>query len=133
MHTFGLRGSGRVVGSHVAHAFAAAVAAADRVFFPRVVHLDTAQAAGAGFIMAAVVLRTVQINHTKTPPGLVCPQAGRLCTKKQRCAKRNAVWLGRPDSNRRMEESKSSALPLGDGPVKEKTVRTGLHGLWWGA
>ena len=26
-------------------------------------------------------------------------------------------WLGRPDLNRRMEESKSSALPLGDGPL----------------
>ena len=34
-------------------------------------------------------------------------------------------WLGRPDLNRRMEESKSSALPLGDGPEKEKTVRDG--------
>ena len=39
--------------------------------------------------------------------------------EKQRCAKRNAVWLGRPDLNRRMEESKSSALPLGDGPEKK--------------
>ena len=27
------------------------------------------------------------------------------------------IWLGRPDLNRRMEESKSSALPLGDGPL----------------
>ena len=32
-------------------------------------------------------------------------------------------WLGRPDLNRRMEESKSSALPLGDGPAKEKTAQ----------
>ena len=32
-------------------------------------------------------------------------------------------WLGRPDLNRRMEESKSSALPLGDGPIKEKTAQ----------
>ena len=33
------------------------------------------------------------------------------------------AWLGRPDLNRRMEESKSSALPLGDGPAKEKTAQ----------
>ena len=41
-------------------------------------------------------------------------------------------WLGRPDLNRRMEESKSSALPLGDGPVKEKTVRDWAYTVFGG-
>ena len=41
-------------------------------------------------------------------------------------------WLGRPDLNRRMEESKSSALPLGDGPEKEKTVRDWAYTVFGG-
>ena len=31
------------------------------------------------------------------------------------------AWLGRLDSNQRMRESKSLALPLGDAPMERKT------------
>ena len=42
-------------------------------------------------------------------------------------AKRRTAWLGREDSNLRMVESKSTALPLGDAPIdlsgKRRTSR----------
>ena len=31
------------------------------------------------------------------------------------------IWLGRLDSNQRVRESKSLALPLGDAPMERKT------------
>ena len=34
----------------------------------------------------------------------------------------NHIWLGRLDSNQRMEESKSSALPLGYAPMSKSGV-----------
>ena len=46
-----------------------------------------------------------------------------ITIKKMQPHTRLHLWLGRPDLNRRMEESKSSALPLGDGPAKEKTAQ----------
>ena len=67
------------------------------------------------------------------PPGHFCQRdasAGTGCSnpaypsppqfitiKKMQPHTRLHLWLGRPDLNRRMEESKSSALPLGDGPL----------------
>ena len=45
---------------------------------------------------------------------------------------RGMRWLGRPDLNRRMEESKSSALPLGDGPVKIKNRAGALPTRFFG-
>ena len=59
-----------------------------------------------------------------------------LNSKKGRSFLRNCVlfcaWLGRPDLNRRMEESKSSALPLGDGPVKIKNRAGALPTRFFG-
>jgi hypothetical protein len=31
--------------------------------------------------VAAIVLRTVEINHLETPPGLVCPGPRWICAK----------------------------------------------------
>ena len=36
-------------------------------------------------------------------------------------------WLGRLDSNQRVEESKSSALPLGYAPIWGKVRHNALH------
>ena len=46
------------------------------------------------------------------------------------------VWLGRRGSNPRMTESKSVALPLGDGPIfcifkNSAAQRLFLCGFWW--
>ena len=38
------------------------------------------------------------------------------------CAQNRLVWLGREDSNLRMAESKSAALPLGDAPMRRSPV-----------
>ncbi len=42
---------------------------------------------------------------------------GHFCTKKIIFYKSRTGWLGREDSNLRMGESKSPALPLGDAPI----------------
>ena len=52
--------------------------------------------------------------------------------KKQQPLMKLLLWLGRPDLNRRMEESKSSALPLGDGPVKIKNRAGALPTRFFG-
>jgi hypothetical protein len=45
----------------------------------------------------------------------------------------NGVWLGREDSNLRMVESKSTALPLGDAPtgcMEKRRDQPAAHSLW---
>ena len=41
----------------------------------------------------------------------------------KRMASSKKVWQGWLDSNQRMRESKSLALPLGDTPVRKKETR----------
>ena len=57
-------------------------------------------------------------------PRLVIPAADKLYEKICRYNKRlillDKIWLGREDSNLRMVESKSTALPLGDAPTTEE-------------
>lgn len=53
--------SGGVVGCDVAHPFTAAVTAADGVLFAGVVYFHTAQTALTALVVAAILLRTVQI------------------------------------------------------------------------
>ena len=39
----------------------------------------------------------------------------------------NACWLGREDSNLRIQAPKARALPLGDAPTFEKTLNPALY------
>ena len=61
----GLGACGLVVGSNVAVTLAVAVAAADGIALAGVMDLDVVQAAAARLVMAAIILRAIQIRHTK--------------------------------------------------------------------
>ena len=54
-----------VVGGNVAIALAVAVTAADGITLAGVMDLDVVQAAAARLVMAAIILRAIQIRHTK--------------------------------------------------------------------
>src|ERR1700687_2349515 len=45
------------------------------------------------------------------------PLAGISQVTEGKVSRRRTAWLGREDSNLRMVESKSTALPLGDAPI----------------
>jgi hypothetical protein len=49
--------------------------------------------------------------------------AGLSWITEEKVFKRRTAWLGREDSNLRMVESKSTALPLGDAPTAETAER----------
>src|SRR5207249_6386087 len=53
--------------------------------------------------------------------------AGRLKTRR---APPGPTWLGREDSNLRMRDPKSRALPLGHAPPTERDFRHGPQRLW---
>ena len=61
----GLGACGLVVGGNVAIALAVAVTAADGITLAGVMDLDVVQAAAASLVMAAIILRAIQIRHTK--------------------------------------------------------------------
>jgi hypothetical protein len=42
---------------------------------------------------------------------------GPFCSQRRKFSETRNAWLGREDSNLRMVESKSTALPLGDAPI----------------
>ena len=66
---------------------------------------------------------------------LLCRLSYRIIYPKHRQVENG--WLGRLDSNQRMRESKSLALPLGDTPVRKKKSGIGTDSqslifLWGG-
>ena len=61
----GLGACGLVVSGNVAIALAVAVTAADGITLAGVMDLDVVQAAAARLVMAAIILRAIQIRHTK--------------------------------------------------------------------
>ena len=56
---------------------------------------------------------------------LLCLLSYRIIIDLKRAYARNYAWQGRLDSNQRMRESKSLALPLGDAPMRGKKQGTG--------
>ena len=61
----GLGTCGLVVSGNIAIALAVAVTAADGMTLAGVMDLDVVQSAAARLVMAAIILRAIQIRHTK--------------------------------------------------------------------
>lgn len=64
-----------------------------------------------GGAFAPTAFQAAAINRSAIPPEIV------LLTLVPRVASRGVTWQGRVDSNHRMSESKSDAVPLGYAPI----------------
>ena len=71
---------------------------------------------GGDFRQLAPEERRIGSRETK-PSALKAPISGLISRFLASPARRWNAWLGREDSNLRMVESKSTALPLGDAPI----------------